>query len=163
MSVASSPHPARIRHLTPVPPLHDEEVTDRWPALVAVPPLPATRLGSDPTSGIPELRSDYVQTLAAMIFEVVEGARTVTQLGASITLEAARQLGLLRSARQDQMTVLRQRPRLISRTGPVRIDRPRPGIAEAASVVYAGSRGRAVALRLEWIHQRWRVTEVAVL
>jgi len=163
MSIASSPRSSTIRHLTAVPQLPAAEVGERPPALVAVPPLDPVELGPDPSQTVAELRSDYVQSLAAMIFEVVEGSRTVTQLGTSVTLDAARQLALLRQARQEQLTVLRQRPKLISGTGPVRIDHPRPGIAEAASVVYAGSRGRAVALRLEWLHQRWRATDVTVL
>lgn len=163
MSITSSPHRAPLRHLTAVPPLPATAVRERPPTLVAVPPLDPVELGPDPSPQAAELRSDYVQSLAAMVFEVVEGSRTVTQLGTSITLDAARQLATLRQARQEQLTVLRQRPKLITGTGPVRIDHPRPGVAEAASVVYAGSRGRAVALRLEWLHQRWRATDITVL
>lgn len=164
MSAAPSPHTSAIQHLSPVPPFPVEEQGHRT-ILVAVPPLDPVALGPDPDPGaeLADPRPDYVRTLATLIFEVVEGLRTAGQLGASITVSAAQQLSALRAARQEQLSLLRQLPRSVSRPGPVRIDRPSPCAAEAAAVLYTGGRGRAVALRLEWIHRRWRVTQIAVL
>ena len=162
MSAAPSPHTSAIRHLSPVPPLPVEEC-DHRAILFAVPPLDPVDLGPDPDADPADPRPDYVRTLATLIFEVVEGLRTAGQLGASITVSAARQLTALRAARQEQLSLLQQLPRSVSRPGPVRIDRPSPCAAEAAAVLHTGERGRAVALRLEWIHRRWRVTEIAVL
>jgi hypothetical protein len=98
-----------------------------------------------------------------LVFEVVEGLRGIAQLGSSITLDAARQLASVRAARQEQRTVLRESAHPPMHPGAVRVDRPAAGIAEVASVVYVGRRARAVAMRMEWLHQRWRATEIAVL
>lgn len=131
--------------------------------LSAVPPVTVPDHDADGCDEVLDPRPDQVQAMAVLIFEVIEGLRGITQLGTAITLGAARQLTAMRAARQEQRTVLREPARHVSRAGHVRVDRPSAGVAEAASVVYVGERARAVAMRLEWLHLRWRATEIAVL
>jgi len=129
------------------------------PDLRAVPPLPASP--ADPIPANPDSR--FIQSLAMIIFEVIEGLRGAHQLGTSVTLQATRQITTLRAARRDQLTVLRATGNPVRHVGRIRIDRPATGIIETAAIVQAGRRARAIALRLEWEHGRWRATEVAVL
>jgi len=131
--------------------------------LTAVPPATVADHHADSCDEVLDPRPDQVQALAVLIFEVIEGLRGIAQLGTAITLGAARQLTAMRAARQEQRAVLREPARHVSRAGHVRVDRPSAGVAEAASVVYVGERARAVAMRLEWLHLRWRATEIAVL
>lgn len=150
---------SRARHLTaahaPTP------VAEAPPRLVAVPPLQAAAMEPQDEASGPD--PDSVRALALLVFEVIEGLRGIAQLGSLITLNAAHDLSSVRAARQEQRTVLREPAPPALRPGAVRVDRPTPGIAEVASVVHVGTRARAVAMRMEWLHQRWRATEIAVL
>ncbi len=162
MSTASPNLPAAAAsRLVAVPPPQPSAET-RPPTLVAVPPLGSSD-GEHPWGDIPEPDPEQVEALAVLVFEVVEGLRGIAQLGAAITLSAARELTAVRAARQEQRAVLREPGRPVSGSGPVRVDRPATGVAEVASVVYVGERARAVAMRMEWLHRRWRATEIAVL
>lgn len=105
----------------------------------------------------------FVQAIAVAIFEVIEGTRRAATLSKALNFGALRDLGALAALRREQLTVLRLRPRQVHGAGRVRIDRSLPDVAEAATVVEVGARARAVAMRLEWSHGRWRVSELAVL
>lgn len=109
------------------------------------------------------LETTFVQALAVAFFEVIEGRRALSTLTRTLSFQAMRELGLLTKLRRDQLMVTRTRPRVVHGSGAVRIDRPQTDIAEVAAVVEVGARARAVAMRLEWQHGRWRVCELAVL
>ncbi len=134
-------------------------------------PPPSRRLQAVPASSeitaaertIADPKPQFVQSLAMVVFEVIEGLRGAHQLGTSVTLGATRQISSYRAARRDQLKVLGASGLRVRHVGRVRIDRSVPTIAEAAAVALAGRRARAVAMRLEWEHGRWRATEIAVL
>lgn len=161
------------RHLSPVPRRGGaDDLEAEPPRLFAVPPFDGGLDGelhdgsSDPLvadPAVPDPHPEFVRSLAIAVFEVVEGLRSSTQLGAAVTFNALRQLGSLCAARHDQLTMLHGAPRSVQRAGSVRIDIPLVGVAETATVLHVGARARSVALRLEWIGRRWRATELAVL
>ena len=45
----------------------------------------------------------------------------------------------------------------------MRLCRVLPHVAEVSVVVHTERRAHAVALRLEWVHSRWRASEVHVM
>lgn len=159
------------RHLSPVPqpkpttddpPAEGDDPETAPPRLRAVTPL-ADPPGDDPCSPAPDPPPEFVSSLAIAVFEVVEGLRSATQLGAAVTFNVLRQLGMLCAARRDQLTVLHLAPRSVQRAGSVRVDHSTAGVAETTTVLHVGARARSVAMRLEWIGRRWRATELAVL
>lgn len=129
--------------------------------LVAVPPPPTERAG--PANGIPDPSRRFVSMLAAHAFEVVEGTRSIGQLGAAVSVGAGRQLDAQRTALRERRQVYRDRRRCIPSPGSVRLFRVRPDLAEASVVLHTEHRVHAVALRLEWVHRRWRACELYVL
>ncbi|MFC7764701.1 Rv3235 family protein [Leucobacter soli] len=104
-----------------------------------------------------------MRALAVQGFEVIEGSRTLAQLGPLITVGLARSLSAQRAGAGDRRVVCRDARRARPRPTTVRIDRPVAHIAEAAIVLRVGDVARAVALRLEWAHQHWRATEFFLL
>ncbi|MEY4742992.1 MAG: hypothetical protein RIR34_331, partial [Actinomycetota bacterium] len=47
--------------------------------------------------------------------------------------------------------------------GNIRHDSPRPGVIESVVLIKSAVRTRAVTIRLEPFHQRWRATSVTIL
>ena len=133
----------------------------RFPALVAVPPLP-----QDPTpehSSIPAPDRTFVGALAIHGFQTVTGMRGLSQLGPLVTIGLERSLAIQRAAFQERRVVYRDTRTKPPRVGSVRVDRPREDIAEVAVMLHVGEQVRAVAIRLEWAHRHWRATELTVL
>lgn len=97
-----------------------------------------------------------VTTVAATTLEVLSGCRPVSQLLRWTTPEVYATL----SARAGAAARRRRPGTAVQRTGVVRVSTcsPRDGVVEAAAVVTAGTRVRAMALRLEGWDGRWRVT-----
>lgn len=153
----SAPMPVqhRTRRLAPAP-----QVPLPAP-LVAVPPLPPPQV--DHEQNIPDPSPDFVRALAVQGYEVLEGTRSVTQLGPLVSVGLARQLTVMRAVRNDRRIVYRDERRTTPRAAGVRIYRAGPDVAEASVVLRVGSRACATALRLEWAHRHWRAVELTVL
>lgn len=157
----TSPMPLRrareIRE--PLPPSQTDAATG--PLLVPVPPLPDPLI--DAGDEIPAPSPGFVRALAVQGFEVVEGIRTVAQLGPLVSLGVARRLTTMRAVRNERRAVYRDERRRVPRAAGVRIDRHSPDAAEAAVVLHVDARAHAVAMRLEWAHRHWRATDLTVL
>lgn len=170
------PNSSASRHLSLVPPLSE---ASQPPLFLTVPPLEADGPYDEPGDGHSsahpggakpaeptepaEPSQNLIQSLAVQAYEVVEGLRTVAQLGGAITLSAARQLSIVRSARLNQQAVVPSLAPQSAAPGPTRVTRLSAHIIEGVGVVFTGTRARAVAMRLEWVHQRWRATDLTVL
>ena len=115
------------------------------------------------TSSIPDPAPHFVRALAAHAFEVIEGKRAIAQLGAAITFSAARQLAEQRQAVSERQSAYRDPRTCAASPGPLHLCRVLPHLAEASVAVHTGRRSHAVSLRLEWIHGRWKASEIYVL
>lgn len=148
-----SPWPApptiRLRqHLHAVPPLKHV-------------PLPVPLLSEE--LSIPPPDHQVIRTLAVYGFEVLDGSRSVAQLGAWITREVADQLIARRTARTERRTLYRDERRTVPVPGPVHLSLSSPIVAEATVVLQTGERFTAVAMRLEYLREKWRATNLTVL
>lgn len=113
--------------------------------------------------GVPHIDTRAIQRLALYAFEVLEGTRSVAQFGGWITAEVADRLAERRALRTACRSLYRDRRRIVPIPGRVHLDRPSPHVIEAAVVLRAEPRSTAVALRLEYIRERWRATDLTVL
>lgn len=111
----------------------------------------------------PDPSAHFVRALATHAFEAVEGLRSIAQLGAALSVGAARQLALQRNALSERRQVYRDQRRCVPSPGRMRLCRVMPYVSEATVVLHTEHRSHAVAMRLEWIHGRWRASEVHVL
>ncbi|MDQ2757779.1 MAG: Rv3235 family protein [Actinomycetota bacterium] len=100
----------------------------------------------------------FARSLGQALVEVMWGARPSTQVVRWTTAEVYAVV-----ARRSLVAVRRGlgggRPPVVKR---VRVCEPADGVAEAALVVIAGGRVRALALRLEGLDGRWVVTQILV-
>lgn len=131
-------------------------------------PRPTAILGTawpfdDRDDQIPDPPERLVRSLAAQAFEVVEGVRNIAQLGALISVGAARQLASQRTALKERRQVYQDQRTCIPSPGRVHMCRVLPHLAEASVVLHTEHRSHAVALRLEWVHRRWRACELYVM
>lgn len=117
----------------------------------------------DPATRIPDPQARFVRLLAAHAFEAVEGIRSISQLGGVLSVGAARQLAQQRNALRERNAVYRDPRQCTASPGRMRLCRVLPDVAEASVVVHTERRAHAVALRLEWVHSRWRASEVHVM
>jgi hypothetical protein len=113
------------------------------------------------TSGtfLPEPKQWATQFVQAAV-EVAAGLRPANQLIRWTSDEVHGRLA--RRAELGRQAVLRGRPPQRSVVRSTRVCIPRDGVAEATVIVTDGSRTRAVALRLEGLDGRWRVTALEV-
>ena len=125
--------------------------------LSAVPPL------DDNQQQIPDPPERFIRSVATQAFEVVEGLRSISQLGAAVSVGAARQLAEQRRALRERRQAYKDVRRCVASPGRVHLCRVMPHLAEASVVMHADHRSHAVALRLEWAHHRWRACEVYVM
>lgn len=162
--------------LAPVTPLHDGLRAARARPSPDPRPDRAEDRARDPRRGLGRVAFDssesddlpppdarVIQKLALYAFEVLEGARSATQLGTWILPDVAAQLTERRARRVEQRTLCKDSRRVISVPGPVHIGRPAPDVVEATVVLHAEPRSTPVALRFEYLRERWRVTELTVL
>lgn len=156
----AAPLPAPRR---PAPPDTGDTGRARPPrtVLVAVPPLPEPLV--DRGDEIPDPTLDFVRALAVQGYEVLDGSRSVAQLGPLVSVGLTRHLTALRAVRNDRRIVYRDQRRKAPRAAAARIFRVSRVIAEASVVLHVGPRAHATALRLEWAHRHWRATELTVL
>lgn len=112
---------------------------------------------------IPPPDAQLIQKIALYGYEVLDGSRTVAQLGSWITRDVAEQLRSIRAARTERRTLYRDHRRCVPVPGRVHLSQVSNHVVEATVVLRTEARATAVALRLEFFHQRWRVTVLAVL
>jgi hypothetical protein len=96
----------------------------------------------------------WARQMVQVIAEVLCGQRPATQLLRWTVPEVYDQVRTRTSAPRRPGTAPPRGPRV----GTVRVCEPADGVAEAAAVVHGPRRARAVALRLEGLDGRWRVT-----
>ncbi|PZS37067.1 MAG: hypothetical protein DLM58_00205 [Pseudonocardiales bacterium] len=170
LSVTERPQATRPMTVRPAPrrePPFDDEIPPRH--LYAVGPLDQ-QLPFEPTirhdRGLaprPVLRTDlpdpalWGRRLLIGIIETAGGRRPLQQLAALLSPSVAQGLGA-----DFERAAQRRRPHwthaAIIRS--VRACEPAEGVAELCATVQVGSRVRAVALRLEAHHNRWRCTRL---
>jgi hypothetical protein len=110
----------------------------------------------DPTPLLP--------AIATLVVEVIAGARSVDQMAALVSDQVYEKLRA-KVTQKNRAEALNGRPALLPKFAvtKVKADSPRPGVIESVVLVSTQARTRAVAIRLEPIHKRWRATSVSVL
>lgn len=156
-----------VRPLTAVPDERHDVSPDTRPRrhLHAIPaprsPRDVVPLRAAPDIPLPDL--NIVRRLAIYSYEVLDGTRSVAQMGGWITREVAEQLSARRSARTERRTLYRDDRRSVPTPGPVHLSRPAPLVTEITIVLRTEARSMAVAMRLEYVRDRWRATELTLL
>ncbi len=123
----------------------------------------ASTFQTDQSESIPDPPARFIRLLATHAFEAVEGLRSITQIGSALSVPAARQLALQRNTLRERNEITRDPRQCIASPGGVRMCRVLPHFSEASVVLHTDRRAHAVALRLEWVHNRWRACEVYVM
>jgi hypothetical protein len=102
--------------------------------------------------------------IATLVVEVIAGARSVDQMAALVSDQVYERLRA-KVTQKNRNDALNGRPALLPKftVTKVKSDSPRPGVIESVVLVSTQARTRAVAIRLEPIHRRWRATSVSVL
>lgn len=105
-----------------------------------------------------------IRHLARYMMEAFDGARPLDHLARWLTERAFRDLQY-RVVMARRTRAVREQPakRIRYLLGPVHRFDPRSGVVEACIVVHAPIRCRVIALRLEGLDRRWRVTVLAVM
>jgi hypothetical protein len=98
----------------------------------------------------------YVAHAAALVADVLAGARPATQLGRTAVLDVQRRLAR-RSAQRSIGPAWTGRSARISTTSTMVVS---GAAAQIAVVFFIGRRAHAAALRMEFRHGRWLVTDV---
>ena len=132
-------------------------------AVPAPKPLRAAEISRSPVPDIPAPDLNIVRLLAVYSFEILDGSRAVSQLGGWITREVAEHLTQRRAARTERRTLTRDDRRTVPIPGPVHLSRPSPMVIEVTIVLRTEVRATAVAMRLEYLRERWRATNLTVL
>jgi hypothetical protein len=128
-------------------PLLDEEL---YPTEAEIASLP------DPAPLLP--------AIATLVLEVIAGARSVDQVANLVSDQVYEKLRGRVNERVRADTAA-GRPPLMPKfaVGKIRTDSPRPGIIESVVLITMQQRTRAVTIRLEPFHKRWRATSVSIL
>jgi hypothetical protein len=107
---------------------------------------------------------DILPSIATLIVEVISGARPVDHLAAIVSDQVYEKLRARQviKARADAAAGI---PKLVPKFAVTRVHAESPALGVIESVVLLSSRARtrAVTIRLEPIHLRWRATNVSVL
>jgi len=105
-----------------------------------------------------------IPAIATLVLEVIAGARSVDQVASLVSDQVYERLRgkVTQRFREDAAS---GRPPLMPKfaVGKIRTDSPSPGIIESVVLVAMQQRTRAVTIRLEPFHKRWRATSVTVL
>lgn len=128
-------------------PLLDEDLYPTEAELAALP---------DPAPLLP--------AIATLVVEVIAGARSVDQLASLVSDQVYEKLRGKVTQRVAQ-NAANGRPPLMPKfaVGKIRTDSPKPGIIESVVLITMQQRTRAVTIRLEPFHKRWRATSVTIL
>lgn len=116
-----------------------------------------------PTVELPD-PAPLLRTLTQGVLEVLAGVREVDQLARWFSEDAYRSLvtrSNLSARARSARGVVPARPSFEIRS--LRISEPVDGVIEAVVIVAGPGRTRAVAVRLEGLDRRWRVTSLAIL
>ena len=105
------------------------------------------------TSELPDA-TRWARQMVQVIVEVLSGERAATQLLRWTVPEVYDEVRSRTATRSPSGAAPLRRPRV----GTVRVCQPADGVAEVAAVVHGPQRTRAIALRLEGLDGRWRVT-----
>ncbi|MDF2992676.1 MAG: 3-hydroxyacyl-CoA dehydrogenase [Microbacterium sp.] len=133
------------------------------------PPLPAVHASDffapQKTSAARLPRADvFTRNMVRGVFEVLAGVREVEQLARWMSEEVYRSLVVRASlAKRARSARGMPTPRDVHEIRSVRLFAPIDGVVEATVTAAGRARTRAVALRLEGIDGRWRVTALALL
>ena len=102
--------------------------------------------------------------IATLVVEVIAGARSVDQLASLVSDQVYEKLRGKVTQRVAQ-NAANGRPPLMPKfaVGKIRTDSPKPGIIESVVLITMQQRTRAVTIRLEPFHKRWRATSVTIL
>ena len=107
---------------------------------------------------------EILPSIATLIVEVISGARPVDHLAAIVSDQVYEKLRARQviKARADAAAGI---PKLVPKFSVTRVHTESPALGVIESVVLLSSRARtrAVTIRLEPIHSRWRATNVSVL
>ncbi len=161
----TEPAPVRLRR----PPTSEEPRTQGALALsLDVDPERTDSEHSDPdfgprctaASGLPDARATAASMVQAVV-EVLAGTRPPAQLTRWLAVDVLAAVHR-RAALATRIRRGRAVPQRSAVVRAVRLCSPRDGVAEAAVVVTGDDRVRAVALRLEGLDGRWRVTALEI-
>ena len=107
---------------------------------------------------------ELLPSIATLIVEVISGARPVDHLAAIVSDQVYEKLRARQiiKARADAAAGI---PKLVPKFSVTRVhtESPALGIIESVVLLSSKARTRAVTIRLEPIHSRWRATNVSVL
>jgi hypothetical protein len=107
---------------------------------------------------------ELLPSIATLIVEVISGARPVDHLAAIVSDQVYEKLRARQiiKARADAAAGI---PKLVPKFSVTRVhtESPALGIIESVVLLSSRARTRAVTIRLEPIHSRWRATNVSVL
>lgn len=106
----------------------------------------------------------HIANLATQVTEVIAGVRSVEQLALLLNEHVYESLRVRSAARARRMLETGKKP-VIKPTEVinVRYQYPAEGVIESVVVLSNRDRARAVAIRLEEIHDRWRATNIGFL
>lgn len=122
-----------------------------------VPPADATPVDRPLIEALPDPRA-WSARLSQAIAEVLAGARAPQQLAEVASLDVLQLLERSAGRLQARQGRPASRPRVAS----VHVCEPTGGVVEVSAVIDTGPRRRALALRIEAQHGRWRCTAVHV-
>ncbi|MEO0024962.1 MAG: hypothetical protein RL196_1403 [Actinomycetota bacterium] len=107
---------------------------------------------------------ELLPSIATLIVEVISGARPVDHLASIVSDRVYEKLRARQviKARADAAAGI---PKLVPKFAVTRVhtESPALGIIESVVLLSSKARTRAVTIRLEPIHSRWRATDVSVL
>ena len=108
--------------------------------------------------------AEILPSIATLIVEVISGARPVDHLAAIVSDQVYEKLRARQviKARADAAAGV---PKLVPKFAVTRVhtESPALGVIESVVLLSSKARTRAVTIRLEPIHSRWRATNVSVL
>jgi len=105
----------------------------------------------------------FLRTLALCAVEAVEGDRRVEQLGRWVTPAVLTMLSQQRTLRMNRNTVYRDQRRLRVAPGRILTSHTDTRSLNCSVVMHASHRSFAVTMRLEFVRDSWRATQIHVL
>jgi Family of unknown function (DUF6459) len=121
------------------------------------------RLTAEDVAQLPD-PAPLLPAIATMVIEVIAGTRSVDHMANLVSDQVYDRLR--NKIHQRKLAESNAgRPPLMPKfaVGKIRTDSPSIGVIESVVLINTQQRTRAVAIRLEPIHKRWRATSVSVL
>lgn len=121
--------------------------------------------GEEPVATAPlENPKEVLGRIATQVSEVISGVRSVEQLAPVLNEHVYESLRIRASARARERLKSGKKPVIRpSRVIRVHYQMPVSGVIESVVVISNRDRSRAVAIRMEGIHNRWRATNIGFL